>query len=167
MGSSLTRQPPELAHAGMKEAYQGRSSGTVREFALYGEATGEVEQGKIIGGEWAKVWHDGVKVDGVSAHPDYLSLTTPPGTDPVDSTRENPHIKYTIVKAIRDITDSLRKVAEEQTEYNTNGSVPKEQLARMVIELETGANGRTHVAWVIRRGRTLSRLRVPLPAHHR
>ena len=35
-----------------------------------------------------------------------------------------------------DITDSLRKVAEEQTVYNTNGSLPKEELARMVIELE-------------------------------
>jgi excinuclease ABC subunit B len=41
-----------------------------------------------------------------------------------------------IVKAIRDITDSLRKVAEDQTSYNTNGSLPKEELARMVIELE-------------------------------
>jgi len=41
-----------------------------------------------------------------------------------------------IVKAIRDITDSLRKVAEEQTTYNTGGSLPKEELARMVIELE-------------------------------
>jgi excinuclease ABC subunit B len=41
-----------------------------------------------------------------------------------------------IVKAIRDITDSLRKVAEEQSTYSTDGSVPKEQLARMVIELE-------------------------------
>lgn len=30
-----------VAHAGMKEAYQGRSSGRVREFALYGETTGE------------------------------------------------------------------------------------------------------------------------------
>ncbi len=26
-----------VAHAGMKEAYQGRGSGKVREFALYGE----------------------------------------------------------------------------------------------------------------------------------
>ncbi|MGE0057790.1 MAG: UvrB/UvrC motif-containing protein, partial [Dehalococcoidia bacterium] len=41
-----------------------------------------------------------------------------------------------IVKAIRDITDSLRKVAEDQTVYNTSGSLPKEELARMVLELE-------------------------------
>jgi excinuclease ABC subunit B len=42
-----------------------------------------------------------------------------------------------IQKAIKDITDSLRKVAEEQSEYTTDGSdLPKEQLTRMVIELE-------------------------------
>jgi excinuclease ABC subunit B len=41
-----------------------------------------------------------------------------------------------IQKAIRDITDSLRKVAEEQTEYKTAGAVPKDELTRMVIALE-------------------------------
>ncbi len=41
-----------------------------------------------------------------------------------------------IQKAIRDITDHVRKVAEEQATYNTEGSMPKEELARMVIELE-------------------------------
>lgn len=34
-------------------------------------------------------------------------------------------------------------------------------------ELEPAAGGRIHVAWVIRRGRTVTRLRVPLPAQHR
>lgn len=33
-----------VAHAGMKEAYQGRSSGRVRDFALYGETTGETDE---------------------------------------------------------------------------------------------------------------------------
>ena len=32
-----------VAHAGMKEAYQGRASARVRAFALYGETTGEVD----------------------------------------------------------------------------------------------------------------------------
>ena len=32
-----------VAHAGMKAAYQGRASGRVREFALYGETTGEFD----------------------------------------------------------------------------------------------------------------------------
>lgn len=33
-----------VAHAGMKESYQGRGSKTVREFALYGETTGETDE---------------------------------------------------------------------------------------------------------------------------
>ena len=32
-----------VAHAGMKESMQGRGSGAVREFALYGETTGEYD----------------------------------------------------------------------------------------------------------------------------
>jgi protein phosphatase len=33
-----------VSHAGLKEAYQGRSSGRVREFCLYGETTGETDE---------------------------------------------------------------------------------------------------------------------------
>jgi polynucleotide kinase-phosphatase len=33
-----------VAHAGLKEEYQGRASGTVRAFALYGETTGESDE---------------------------------------------------------------------------------------------------------------------------
>ncbi len=33
-----------VAHAGMKESMQGRSSGKVRDFALYGETTGETDE---------------------------------------------------------------------------------------------------------------------------
>jgi protein phosphatase len=33
-----------VAHAGMKAEYQGRTSGRVREFALYGETTGETDE---------------------------------------------------------------------------------------------------------------------------
>lgn len=33
-----------VAHAGMKEAFQGRASGRVRDFALYGETTGETDE---------------------------------------------------------------------------------------------------------------------------
>jgi protein phosphatase len=43
-----------VAHAGMKERYQGRSSGRVREFALYGETTGETDQlGLPVRLQWA------------------------------------------------------------------------------------------------------------------
>ncbi|HTI72426.1 MAG TPA: polynucleotide kinase-phosphatase [Candidatus Limnocylindria bacterium] len=33
-----------VAHAGMKESMQGRGSGAVRDFALYGETTGEIDE---------------------------------------------------------------------------------------------------------------------------
>ena len=43
-----------VAHAGMKEAYQGRGSGTVRAFALYGETTGETDEyGFPVRYDWA------------------------------------------------------------------------------------------------------------------
>lgn len=43
-----------VAHAGMLEAYQGRASKRVREFALYGETTGETDEfGLPVRGNWA------------------------------------------------------------------------------------------------------------------
>ena len=44
-----------LAHAGMKQEYQGRASGRVRQFALYGETTGETDEfGLPIRLNWAE-----------------------------------------------------------------------------------------------------------------
>ena len=40
-----------------------------------------------------------------------------------------------ISKAIRDITDRVRQVAEEKAEYST-GDIPKEEIARLVKEFE-------------------------------
>lgn len=76
--AQLAREPPELsqqvadfidglvshfvlddgklvvAHAGMKQSFQGRASGRVREFALYGETTGERDEfGLPIRYDWA------------------------------------------------------------------------------------------------------------------
>ncbi|HEX4306868.1 MAG TPA: polynucleotide kinase-phosphatase [Solirubrobacterales bacterium] len=43
-----------VAHAGMKEAYQGRSSARVRDFALFGETTGETDEyGLQVRVDWA------------------------------------------------------------------------------------------------------------------
>ncbi|MEN6316575.1 MAG: polynucleotide kinase-phosphatase [Clostridiaceae bacterium] len=43
-----------VAHAGMKEELQGRGSGKVREFALYGETTGETDEyGLSVRYDWA------------------------------------------------------------------------------------------------------------------
>src|SRR5438046_9288559 len=44
-----------VAHAGMKEAMQGRASGRVRDFALYGETTGETDEfGFRVRLDWAQ-----------------------------------------------------------------------------------------------------------------
>ncbi|MEM7727557.1 MAG: polynucleotide kinase-phosphatase [Cyanobacteria bacterium P01_A01_bin.45] len=43
-----------VAHAGMKQEYQGRGSGKVRSFALYGETTGEIDEfGLPVRFNWA------------------------------------------------------------------------------------------------------------------
>jgi protein phosphatase len=43
-----------VAHAGMREAMQGRASGRVRDFALYGETTGETDElGLPVRSRWA------------------------------------------------------------------------------------------------------------------
>ncbi len=42
-----------------------------------------------------------------------------------------------IHKAIRDITDNLKKVAEERAEYLTAREVPKDELVRLIKELES------------------------------
>jgi excinuclease ABC subunit B len=42
-----------------------------------------------------------------------------------------------IRKAIRDITDHVKKVAEERVEYRVAGAVPKDEIARLVKDLES------------------------------
>ena len=41
-----------------------------------------------------------------------------------------------IQKAVKDITDHVRRVAEEKATYSVDGSLPRDELMRMVIELE-------------------------------
>ncbi|MEK8019406.1 MAG: polynucleotide kinase-phosphatase, partial [Candidatus Parabeggiatoa sp.] len=52
-----------VAHAGMPEALQGRASGKVREFALYGETTGETDEfGLPVRYDWAADYRGRTKV---------------------------------------------------------------------------------------------------------
>jgi protein phosphatase len=52
-----------VAHAGMKAEMQGRGSGTVREFALYGETTGETDEfGLPVRLNWAKEYRGSAMV---------------------------------------------------------------------------------------------------------
>src|SRR5467141_1963514 len=68
-----------VAHAGMKESMQGRGSGKVRDFALYGETTGETDEfGLPVRYNWAAEYRGKAMV--VSGHtpvpqPDWLNRT--------------------------------------------------------------------------------------------
>lgn len=68
-----------VAHAGMKEEMQGRGSGKVREFALYGETTGETDEfGLPVRYNWAAEYRGRATV--VYGHtpvpqPDWLNRT--------------------------------------------------------------------------------------------
>jgi len=68
-----------VAHAGMKEEMQGRGSGKVREFALYGETTGETDEfGLPVRYNWAAEYRGSAMV--VYGHtpvpqPDWLNRT--------------------------------------------------------------------------------------------
>jgi polynucleotide kinase-phosphatase len=52
-----------VAHAGLKEEMQGRGSGAVRSFCMYGETTGEVDEfGLPVRHNWAKEYRGKAKV---------------------------------------------------------------------------------------------------------
>lgn len=75
----LDRGRVVVAHAGMKESMQGRGSGKVREFALYGETTGETDEfGLPVRYPWAAEYRGDALV--VYGHtpvpaPDWLNKT--------------------------------------------------------------------------------------------
>ena len=68
-----------VAHAGMKEEMQGRGSGKVRDFALYGETTGETDEfGLPVRYNWAAEYRGRAMV--IYGHtpvpqPDWLNRT--------------------------------------------------------------------------------------------
>ena len=68
-----------VAHAGLKESLQGRGSGTVREFALYGETTGETDEyGLPVRYNWASEYRGrAIVVYGHTPvpHPEWVNRT--------------------------------------------------------------------------------------------
>jgi protein phosphatase len=68
-----------VAHAGMKQSYQGRSSGRVRDFALFGETTGETDEfGLPVRLAWAREYRgDAAVVYGHTpvAEPEWVNNT--------------------------------------------------------------------------------------------
>jgi protein phosphatase len=68
-----------VAHAGLLEEYQGRSSKTVRDFALYGDVTGETDdEGLPVRGDWPSRYRGSAAVvygHTAVAEPEWLNNT--------------------------------------------------------------------------------------------
>ena len=73
-----------VAHAGLKQAYQGRGSAKVRDFALYGETTGEIDEfGLPVRHNWASEYRgDAIVVYGHTPVPEPVWLN---GTIDIDT----------------------------------------------------------------------------------
>jgi protein phosphatase len=73
-----------VAHAGLKESLQGRGSGVVRAFALFGETTGETDEfGLPVRYDWAKEYRGPAKV--VYGHTPVLEAQWLNGTINIDT----------------------------------------------------------------------------------
>ncbi len=112
-----------VAHAGMKESMQGRGSGKVREFALYGETTGETDEfGLPVRYPWAAEYRGHAMV--VYGHtpvpqPDWLNKTINIDTGCVFggslTALRYPELELVSVKAARTYCEPARPfLAEEQ-----------------------------------------------------
>jgi protein phosphatase len=98
-----------VAHAGMKESMQGRGSGAVREFALYGETTGETDElGLPVRHNWAAEYRGQAMV--VYGHtpvpePEWLNRTVDIDTGCVFGGRltalRYPEREFVVVDALR------------------------------------------------------------------
>ena len=73
-----------VAHAGMKQAYQGRGSSKIRDFAMYGESTGEIDEfGLPVRLNWASEYRgDAMVVYGHTPVPEAVWLN---GTIDIDT----------------------------------------------------------------------------------
>ena len=113
-----------VAHAGMKESMQGRGSGKVREFALYGETTGETDEfGLPVRYNWAAEYRgDAMVVYGHTPvpQPDWLNKTINIDTGCVFggslTALRYPEQEFVSVKARRDVLRAGPAVPRGRTE---------------------------------------------------
>ena len=110
-----------VAHAGMKEEMQGRGSGKVREFALYGETTGETDEfGLPVRHNWAVEYRGRATV--VYGHtpvpePEWLNRTVNIDTGCVFGGKltalRYPEKEFVSVKAKRTYSEPVRPFLDE------------------------------------------------------
>ena len=108
-----------VSHAGMKEEFQGRASGRVRDFALYGETTGETDEfGLPVRYNWAADYRGRARV--VYGHtpvpePEWLNRTINIDTGCVFGGRltalRYPELELVSVEAARTYCEPVRPLA--------------------------------------------------------
>lgn len=111
-----------VAHAGMQESMQGRGSGKVREFALYGETTGETDEfGLPVRHNWAAEYRGHAMV--VYGHtpvpePDWLNKTVNIDTGCVFggalTALRYPELEFVSVKAKQTYCEPARPFLEDE-----------------------------------------------------
>ncbi len=117
-----------VAHAGLKEAYHGRSSGRVRSFALYGDTTGETDEfGLPVRYPWARDYRGSAMV--VYGH------TPVPETEWVNNTicLDTGVVFGGALTALRYPTKEIVSVPAEQQWFE-----PVRPLAPATVEREPG-----------------------------
>lgn len=145
-----------VAHAGMKEPLQGRGSGTVREFALYGETTGETDEfGLPIRYNWAAEYRGRATVvygHTPVPHPEWLNRTINIDTGCVFGGRLSalryPEMELVSVSALYTYAEPARPFLLEQP------AVSAQQAHDDLLDIED-VIGKRQIATRLQRGVTI------------
>jgi polynucleotide kinase-phosphatase len=133
-----------VAHAGMKEELQGRGSGKVREFALYGETTGETDEfGLPVRYNWAAEYRGQAMV--VYGHtpvpePEWLNRTINIDTGCVFggalTALRYPERELVSVPAAREYAVSARPLAPSTATLAAGPGLTAQQAADDLLDIE-------------------------------
>lgn len=134
-----------VAHAGMSEALQGRPSASVREFALYGETTGEIDEyGLPVRVKWAEEYRgDATVVYGHTpmVEAEWLNKTVCIDTGCVFGGKltalRYPERELVSVPAARVYSEPIRPLADPQT-------LTSQQIADDLLDVQD-VRGRQHI----------------------
>lgn len=125
-----------ISHAGMKEEYQGRASGRVREFALYGETTGETDEfGLPVRLNWSEEYRgEATVVYGHSpiAEPNWINRTINIDTGCVFgghlTSLRYPEKEFVVVKAHQTYYEPAKPLVDDNIQLNSIKKQPDDGM---------------------------------------